>query len=108
MKKIFALFCVCMICSGAVWGVEAERLLTDGYFNGRVLSDPEIDRVESMNYIHGVTQTLFFLPITNKVMKELYPDSGDKEIAKAVTEYYRKNPEQNDRSIIDVVLTGCK
>lgn len=93
---------------------DAEELkrewYADSYMNGRwVLDSVEAGknaRQTAVAYIDGVIDGLY--AANPQLMYELYHDYVKEEIVNAVIRYYRVNFTRKNRTVPEVILSGCK
>ncbi|MBF0494430.1 MAG: hypothetical protein HQL28_04795 [Candidatus Omnitrophica bacterium] len=106
MKKCILVLLVLVLASGVcAFAQMAPNWYTDGRLNGHfVLEASDADKINY--YIQGVLDTL---SVTNKgIIDKYYKDQELGNIYDMVTEYYTKNSDKADRSVINLLVSGCK
>jgi len=84
---------------------ESEEWFTNGYPNGRW-----IDAMEGSGGDSSVVDGYFMgaLDAIGDELSKLYPKMAKVYIVEAVKLFYEQNPTQKHRTIINVILSGCK
>ena len=113
MKKAVTVLLTCvilMVISIGAFAVDEESWRTDNYLNGRWIADCQGSKYSKdlvHTYILGVLDAI--AKINDGLLIKAY---GDKfhtdDIEAAVALYYQNNPLKRDRTIVEVILSGCK
>jgi len=113
MKKIFILaLMIILLVSGNVYANQFDSMLTTSRFNGRAVKyylENDVDGIGKTvieSYILGVVSTIAGLH--NEHYNKLYPNIIYDDVINKVILFYQNNPNQRYKSILEVVLTGCK
>jgi len=86
------------------------RMFTKGRANGNYVVE-FIERSQSgaskvRTYIYAVLDTL--TEIKMEALKIFYPDATFEDVVEHVVKYYKNNPASRQRTVVDVILSGCK
>jgi hypothetical protein len=112
MKNVFLFLCILLVftCVKAAFGEEGEHMFTSGRANGYyVVEMTEKGKVSASKvraYIYGVLDTLS--ETNTEGLRKLYPDATFAGIADSIISFYRDNSSQRGRTVVDLVLSGCK
>jgi len=109
MKKI-AVFVVFLFIalSVSVSAQDYSALFTDGFLNGKAVMD-YIDRGDMNSidkYIVGIIDCTNYL--NPGLLRSLYPEYSRGIAIDMVVKYYKDNPSELDKPIVEVLLSGCK
>ena len=109
MKKYIlgALVIALLAASPGAWAAGYDDLFTDNLVNGTGFSDKDETTVADTEcYTYGCMDALFC--IRNEAMCSMYPHTTKKDILDAVKLYYKNNPEQRSKPVLQVLMAGCK
>jgi len=112
MKKIIMLIAI-LILAGMIriYAVDVQQMITEGLTNGNYLMDA-INSDEEPKIACARCFTLAILECMSRlkpnVFKKYYEGISTDEAFNSVVNYYKKNPAQRHRPIVDVLLSGCK
>ncbi len=100
---------------GNGYGADVDSHLWDaqGHYNGRFIVESMIEKKGgdiseqiAGTYIYGVLDTIRVL--APDFFASTYANTTKGDIVDAVKLYYKNNPTQRHRSVIDVMMSGCK
>jgi len=105
MKKLILCALIIFVAFSSVgYADEYDYLKTDGVLNGKALLEqpPTTASAYVLGLMDGISST------NPGFWTRVYPNMTNGDIVSAVKKYYKNNPRQRHRSIIDVVLSGAK
>ena len=111
--KICISFIFVIVIMAAVSSVYAQTdqkiagAFTEMMYNGRVfyINNKNIEKYGEQ-YTYGCIDTLFYL--NPGQMAILYPKGTRRDMTEQLKAYYRDNPDNRARPIIEVLMNGCK
>ncbi|MCX5715442.1 MAG: hypothetical protein NTV07_00975 [Candidatus Omnitrophica bacterium] len=107
---------VFILVASYVYCEEENPRITNGYYNGRYVmriyeetNKTRSQTIELMvnDYILGLIDGMRSGGPNNKA-SELYPNCTNGDVIDAVKLYYKNNPTQRNRPVVDVLMSGCK
>ena len=89
-------------------GLVKQDWFTSGFPNGKWVMDGVYDDDEESRiyYMAGVLDHIEYAQ--PDLVERIYRGRDRGDMVKAVKEYFRDNPEKRERSVIEVILSGCK
>lgn len=85
---------------------EIAQKKTDGNFLMERDTRERFQEAYKGAYVTGVIDSAYYL--APEVMEKHYTSLGPEDIKTKVMEYYRNNPDKRNRTVVEVVLSGCK
>lgn len=112
MKRFIGLILAIMIAVAAstVYAQTDQEIasaFTETMYNGNVfyINNANIAKFGEQ-YAYGCIDTLFYLNPAQMAL--LYPKGNRKDIMEQLKAYYKSNPDQRRRPIIEALMAGCK
>lgn len=104
MKKILIFTLpVVFFCSVSLFA-ENRHMFTKRFLNGHYIVEAPEQEIDA--FIDGVIDGIAYM--APDTFYRLYPGMTRGEIAGKVKEYYKENPSNLDRSVAELIKTGCR
>lgn len=105
MKKSIIIAVLLLSCA-SVYGENIDYMFTDDAPNGRFITDENMNQNLKDMYLGGMLDML--IAVRPDIVNSFYPKCNRRDVIDAVIKYYQDNPTQRNRSVVEVVLSGCK